>query len=150
VLALEFEGGLTGTFTMTAFANGRHVEVCGTRGVLKGGETYRQHLGAHLLLVPHEGEVVRYTVQAEDGGYELHGGGDAGLVNALYQEMTKPPDQPLQAGIVSTVHSHVIAFAAEESRVTGRTVDLDEYQRLSSRPWAEPGTRGRTNPPAIP
>jgi hypothetical protein len=141
---------LTGTFTMTAFANGRHLEVCGTRGVLKGGETYRQHLGAHLLLVPHEGEVVRYTVQAEDGGYELHGGGDAGLVNALYEEMTKPPGEPLQAGIVSTVHSHVIAFAAEESRVTGRTVDLDEYQRLSSRPWAEQGTRGRTNRPAIP
>ena len=66
----------------------------------------------------------RYTVQAEDGGYELHGGGDAGLVNALYDEMTKTPDQRLEAGIDSTVHSHVIAFAAEESRVTGRPTRL--------------------------
>jgi predicted dehydrogenase len=41
VLAMEFEGGVTGTFTMTAFEQGRHVEVYGTRGVLKGGETYR-------------------------------------------------------------------------------------------------------------
>ena len=37
VLALEFEGGVTGTFTMTAFENGRHIEMYGTRGVLKGG-----------------------------------------------------------------------------------------------------------------
>ncbi len=134
VLALEFEGGLTGTFTMTAFASGRHIEVCGTRGVLKGGETYRQHLGTHLLLIPHEGEVVRYTVQAEDGGYELHGGGDAGLVNALYDEMTKPPGQPLEAGIDSTVHSHVIAFAAEQSRLTGRAVDLERFRRACAQP----------------
>ncbi len=129
VLATEFEGGVTGTFTMTAFENGRHLEVYGTRGVLKGGETYRHHFGAHLILFPHEGEPVRYTVQAEDGGYELHGGGDAGLMNALYDEMTRPPGVPPAAGLDSTVHSHLMAFAAEEARVTGQAVDLDEFQR---------------------
>ena len=127
VLAMEFEGGVTGTFTMTAFATGRHLEICGTKGVLRGGESYRQHFGTHLILLPHEGESVRYTVQAEDGGYELHGGGDAGLVNALHDEMTKPPGAPLEAGIESTVHSHLIAFAAEEARRTGRVVDLTAW-----------------------
>jgi predicted dehydrogenase len=129
VLAMEFEGGITGTFTMTAFENGRHIEVFGTKGVLKGGETYRHHFGAHLILFPHEGKPIRYTVQAEDGGYELHGGGDAGLVNALDAEMTKPPGTPLEAPLESTVHSHLIAFAAEEARLTGRTISLDEFQR---------------------
>jgi len=133
VLAMEFEGGVTGTFTMTAFENGRHIEVYGTRGVLKGGETYRHHFGAHLILFPHEGPPVRYTVQAEDGGYELHGGGDAGLVNALYGEMTQPPGAPLAAGLDSTVHSHLITFAAEESRLTGRVVDVEEFQKAYSR-----------------
>lgn len=128
VLAMEFEGGITGTFTMTAFANGRHIEVYGTRGVLKGGETYRQHFGTHLVLIPHEGEAVRYTVQAEDGGYELHGGGDAGLVDALYGEMTKPPQEPIEAGLDSTVHSHLIAFAAEQSRLTRRAIDIQQFQ----------------------
>jgi len=129
VLALEFEGGLTGTFTLTAFENGRHLEVYGTRGVLKGGETHRQHFGAHLVFFPHEGPPVRYTVRAEDGGYELHCGGDAGLVNALHGEMTKPPGALLEAGLDSTVHSHMIAFAAEEARLTGRTIALDEFER---------------------
>ena len=126
VMAMQFEGGITGTFTMTAFATGRHLEICGTRGVLKGGESYRQQFGTHLILLPHEGEPVRYTVQAEDGGYELHGGGDAGLIHALYDEMTKPPGTALEAGLDSTVHSHLIAFAAEESRVTGCVVDLQQ------------------------
>ena len=129
VLAMEFEGGLTATFTMTAFENGRHIEIYGTRGVLKGGETHRRHFGAHLVLLPHEGAPVRYTVQAEDGGYELHGGGDAGLVEALHEEMTKPAGRPLAAGLDSTVHSHIIAFAAEEARATGRVVDLADFER---------------------
>ncbi|MBM3879877.1 MAG: Gfo/Idh/MocA family oxidoreductase [Verrucomicrobia bacterium] len=133
VLAFEFEGGITGTFTMTAFEHGRHLEVYGTRGVLKCGETYRNHFGAHLILFPHEGEPVRYTVQAEDGGYELHGGGDAGLVHALYAEITKPPGAPLEAGLDSTVHSHVMTFAAETARVTGQTVDLGVYSWGDSR-----------------
>jgi predicted dehydrogenase len=128
VLALEFEGGVTGTFTMTAFECGRHLEIYGTRGVLKGGETYHKHFGAHLVLLPHEGEPVRYTVRAEDGGYELHGGGDAGLVAALYDEMTRPAGEPLEAGLDSTVPSHLIGFAAEESRITGRTVELAAFR----------------------
>ncbi len=136
VLAMEFAGGLTGTFTMTAFENGRHIEIYGTRGVLKGGETYRRHFGAHLVFFPHEGETIRYTVQAEDGGYELHGGGDPGLVHALYDEMTKPAEAPLEAGIDSTVHSHLLAFAAEESCRTGQTVDLDQFRAALSSPGA--------------
>jgi arylsulfatase A-like enzyme/predicted dehydrogenase len=133
VLGMEFEGGVTGTFTMTAFSTGRHLEICGTRGVLKGGESYRQHFGTHLILLPHEGEPVRYTVQAEDGGYELHGGGDVGLVKALYAEMTKPPGAALEAGLDSTVHSHVMTFAAEEARVTGRVVNVEQFQREHAR-----------------
>jgi predicted dehydrogenase len=133
VLAMEFEDGVTGTFTMTAFENGRHLEIYGTRGVLKGGDTYRHHFGAHLVFLPHEGAPVRYTVRAEDGGYELHGGGDAGLVNALYDELTKAPGLPLEAGLDSTVHSHMIAFAAEEARMTASTVDLEDFQRRHGR-----------------
>ena len=133
VIAMEFEGGLTGTFTMTAFETGRHIEIYGTKGVLKGGETYRQHFGTHLVVIPHGGEPIRYSVQAEDGGYELHGGGDAGLVNALYKEMTQPSTEPLHAGIESTVHSHLIAFAAEESRMTGRTIDMEGFKNMHNK-----------------
>lgn len=127
VLAMEFENGVTATFTMTAFENGRHIEVYGTRAVLKGGETYRKHFGSHLVLLPHEGEPKRYTVRSQDGGYELHGGGDAGLIDALYDEMTKPTGTPLEAGIDSTAHSHIVAFAAEEARITRQIVEIARF-----------------------
>jgi len=97
--------------------------------VLKGGETYRNHYGSHLVFISHEGKVERYTVQAEDGGYELHGGGDPGLVQALYDEMTCPPSEFLQAAIASTVHSHIIGFAAEEARLTSQVVDVESFQK---------------------
>ncbi len=132
VLALEFEGGVTAGFTMTAFDTGRHLEIQGTRGVLKGGDLFYRQFGAHLLLLPHEGEARRFTVRSEDGGYELHGGGDPALVRALYDEMTLPEGEPLQAAISSTVHSHLIAFAAEEARVSGRVVDVAQFQRAAA------------------
>jgi hypothetical protein len=56
------------------------------------------------------------------------GGGDPGLVRALYGEMTKPAGELLEAGLDSTVHSHVMTFAAEEARLTGRTVDVAKFQ----------------------
>jgi len=43
--------------------------------------------------------------------------------------MTKPAGRPLAAGLDSTVHSHIIAFAAEEARATGRVVDLADFER---------------------
>ena len=63
-------------------------------------------------------------------GVQVHG--DAGLVNALYDEMTVARGAPLRAGLGSTVHSHLIAFAAEEARVTGRTVDVEGFSRRES------------------
>lgn len=137
VLAMEFEGGITGTFTMTAFENGRHLEIYGTRGVLKGGETYRRHFGSHLVLFPHEGAPTRYDLKtAEGGGYELHGGGDEGLMDALHGEMTRPPEEQPEAGLESAAHSHMIAFAAEEARLTGTTLGLDDYEE---RCWSPRG-----------
>jgi hypothetical protein len=56
-------------------------------------------------------------------------GSDTGLIRALYDEMTKPLGAPLEAGLDSTVHSHLTAFAAEPARGSGQTVDLDEFER---------------------
>ena len=46
----------------------------------------------------------------------------------LYDEMSGPLDASLAAGLDSTVHSHLIGFTAEESRATGRTVNIEEFQ----------------------
>lgn len=138
VLAMEFDGGITGTFTMTAFENGRHLEICGTRGVLKGGETYRKHFGAHLIVFPHESAPIPYELTTpEGGGYELHGGGDEGLIDALYDEMIRPEGEEPEAGLESAAHSHMIAFAAEEARLSGARINIGDFEAHYANPRPE-------------
>ena len=41
VAILRYMGGITGTFTMTAFEEGRHLEIYGTRAKLRAGAFYK-------------------------------------------------------------------------------------------------------------
>lgn len=128
VVAMEFEGGPTATFTMTAFDIGRNIEIMGTAGVLRGGEAVRKQTGADIIVREHaSGTETRHTLQADNGGYEGHGGGDVGLVRALHTEMTTGRAAAMRSSIQRSVQSHLMAFAAEESRLTGTTIRLDEF-----------------------
>ena len=125
VVCMEFEAGITATFTMTAFESGRHIEVYGTRGILRGGEFYKKHCGSDIVVELHSGETKRYSIELEkNAGYDFHGGGDAGLIAALYDEMS-PENQRLSNA--DPFHSHYVAFSAEHSRATGEVVDVKSY-----------------------
>ena len=56
---------------------------------------------------------------------EGHGGGDAGIMNAFY-DMLCGVDQGNLSDIEISVQNHMIAFAAEESRLTGKVVAVDD------------------------
>ncbi|MEG2809553.1 MAG: Gfo/Idh/MocA family oxidoreductase, partial [Akkermansia sp.] len=71
---LRFEGGLTGTFTMTAFEQGRHIEIYGTKGKLRAGAFYKDHGPGEVSVTPHFGGETRVIeVPEADGGYSGHG-----------------------------------------------------------------------------
>ena len=118
--SLKFAGEVTGTFTLTAFEFGRHYAFFGTKGVLRGGPAYKKATGADILVQPHGGaEPRRVIIPPPTTG---HGGGDLGIVNALYDELTGRGDG--RTCIAVSVQSHAMAFAAEQSRVTGKTVEI--------------------------
>ena len=125
---LGFDGGVSATFTMTAFDHGRGLVLRGTKGRLVGGDTARS-LSGHDITVDDfaTGNRTHYDVNMASGGYEGHGGGDAGLMNALYGEMTKENPADLLTSIHQSTASHVLGFAAEEARLTGSVVDLDAF-----------------------
>ncbi|MEG0143319.1 MAG: Gfo/Idh/MocA family oxidoreductase [Akkermansia sp.] len=128
---LRFEGGLTGTFTMTAFEQGRHIEIYGTKGKLRAGAFYKDHGPGEVSVTPHFGGETRVIeVPEADGGYSGHGGGDWGLVHELYDDMlhVASPDQ-MTTSIAASAHSHVMAFAMEHARVTGEVVDIATFER---------------------
>jgi predicted dehydrogenase len=127
VAAMEFEGGATATFTMTAFDSGRNLEIMGTKGVLRGGDLLCQLLDCDILIDEFaSGNKTRYKVNAAVGGYAGHGGGDPGLVLALYDEMSQSDPAQMRSSITRSIQSHLMGFAAEASRLTGKTVHLDE------------------------
>jgi predicted dehydrogenase len=126
VIAARFAGEVTATFTMTAFDEGRQLEIFGTEGVLRGGAFVKKQLGCDLALTRHgwEQPTERITVETPAGGYAGHGGGDHGLMSTLHADLTCPDAATMRTSLEVSLQSHLMAFAAEESRRTGRTVTL--------------------------
>jgi predicted dehydrogenase len=119
VVAMEFQRGGTATLTMTAFENGRHLEIFGTKGVLRGGEAVRSMSGADMILRIHGKDSTTINLDAMEGGYDGHGGGDMGLVLALHDEMSREKPAEMTSSLAVSVESHLIGFAAEASRQSG-------------------------------
>ncbi len=121
VVGMEFEGDATANLTMTAFETGRSIEIFGTQGCLKGGFFLKKNTGKDIIVTPWDGPVREYVV-SEDTTGDHHMGGDKGIIGALYDEMTGD-GYPVS----SYIQSHIMAYAAEESRTGGRKIDLDEF-----------------------
>ena len=69
------------------------------------------------------GRVERIRPRAASGG---HGGGDEGLMEAFICAVQGRSDALTSAR--EALESHLMAFAAEESRVSGRALDLSVYR----------------------
>lgn len=128
-IALDFENGVTGTFTMTAFDNGRHIAIFGTGGVLKGGADGARTGAPELWFRSHDSNTAEIVPlpAAPKHGYAGHGGGDFGIMDALDKILRG--DDGKEHLLDSTLESHYMAFAAEISRrEDGRRVLLDELR----------------------
>lgn len=126
VIAARFAGEVTATFTMTAFDEGRQLEIFGTEGVLRGGAFVKKQLGCDLTLTRHgwDQPTEKIVVETPTAGYAGHGGGDFGLMSTLHADLTCPDAATMRTSLEVSLQSHLMAFAAEESRRTGQTVTL--------------------------
>ena len=128
VVNLEFEDGLTMTFSMCAFnRGGRELRIMGTKG-----ELYAAHGDSELTLFDLETRTAR-KIPVEDNVSDQsilggHGGGDTGIMLAFYDMLTGKENFSL-CEIDESVDNHMIAFAAEEARLSGTVIDLDEYKK---------------------
>jgi len=118
-----FEGDLTVTFTMHAFSheNCRTMRYDGTKASLRGhGE--KEVLTLYDFRTMGEREIP--IGQAEGG----HGGGDAGLMTAFANSLNGGREG-LRTSARESLESHLMAFAAEESRSKGgQVIDMGEYR----------------------
>lgn len=124
VVNMEFENGAVADFNMCAFnKGGRFIRVMGTKGEISRDGDEGLILYKFADKSETEIDVDSFGNNIEDG----HGGGDAGIVAALYDYIANGITSNQLSEIDISVQNHMIAFAAEESRLSGKTVDIDDY-----------------------
>jgi hypothetical protein len=130
VVALEFAGGATATFTMTAFsqAAGRATRLFGTRGELTGdGQAIRLYdflTGARRLITP--------SPEGAMNAAEGHAGGDAGLMDAFTGAVATGNRELIRSGPRESLASHLAVFAAERARLNGTVETIPSHAAPSN------------------
>ena len=117
VVATEMHNGVSATLTMTAFDNGRTLEIHGTRASLRGGSPFQEAGTPELWLRDHasaKSEAIELAQPDSVAGYAGHGGGDWGLMNAL-DGLFRGPHR-LAPGL-DGLAGHRLAFLAEKARL---------------------------------
>ena len=127
VLNLEFAGGVSASFTMTAFTRSRDREtrIFGTKGELFGnGQTLEVYdfLSEQTTMIDTELE--------SDGSIQSgHGGGDEGVMHAFLGALRENDSSHILSGPNESLESHLMVFAAETSRREARVCQIEPEAR---------------------
>jgi predicted dehydrogenase len=125
VVLMEYAGGVTATFTMTAFTQqgGRRVRVNGTDGTIDFDES--------TIIVRTFADNNTETIQlgAESGG---HGGGDWRVVNSWLRAIKFDDASLILTDAQESLRTHTIVFAAEKARREGRVVEIGEMAGVTA------------------
>lgn len=126
VVNMLFEDDITVTFTMNAFnKGGRFLHIMGTKGELRAAMDESTPITVYDFAAD-KTETVDST-KAKDGINGGHGGGDGGIIGALYAYLNGTYEGNSVPEIEESYYNHAIAFAIEEARKTGTIVDFDEF-----------------------
>ncbi len=127
VVNLEFEDNINCSFTMSSFTKGgRSIRIMGTRGELIATMGNPKIIFNDLNARTTE-EILVSDANKNDSIVSGHGGGDTGIMLSLYDMLSGEASPEELSNIDVSVKNHMIAFAAEKSRLEGRVVRLSEF-----------------------
>ncbi|WP_418290544.1 Gfo/Idh/MocA family protein [Massilicoli timonensis] len=119
---IEFENGVSATFNLSAFTNQicRTIKIMGTKGMVSGNDVAGEVV--YQSFVSNGFEEVKketYRVAKVAGG---HNGGDSGIMEEFIKVL-QDKDHDVISSANRSLQSHLMAFAAEESRLQeGKTI----------------------------
>ncbi len=120
-----FEDDITVTFTMNAFnRGGRFIHIMGTKGELRAALDSQTPMSVYYYQDKREEQIDATGSNELTGG---HGGGDAGIINTVYEYFTTNYHGKNIPDIMESYYNHSIVFAAEKSRAENTVVDFEEY-----------------------
>ncbi|MEU6985739.1 Gfo/Idh/MocA family oxidoreductase [Streptomyces sp. NPDC046324] len=122
VVAMEFAGGATATFTMTGFTElaNRQTRIFGTRGEIRG-DGRMLHIHDFRTGTTEEVDTLPIGDMSAGGG---HGGGDEGLMEAFVAAVVAEDPSLVSSGPRESLLSHLSVLAAERARETGSVVEV--------------------------
>ena len=130
VVNMEFEDGIVATFTMAPYNSwngcGRSIRVMGTKGTISAKTSDKEIRFENS----ETGEITMIPVLGGEGAATVlggHGGGDAGIMSVFSLLVSNEYTGISAATIETSCKNHMIVFAAEESRESGKIVDVGEY-----------------------
>ncbi len=113
MVQMQFENGVIATLKMVFAARpGRLIALYGTEGEIVMDEVLNT-----LTIKPYGKDIEVIKLSGLDFGGWSHGGGDAGLINDLYDILTGAKKN--YTSLKESVESHLIGICAEESRLDG-------------------------------
>jgi len=128
VTIIEFKNGVNVAFTLSGFTN----RMCRTIKIMcEYGEIRADDLTETIEVTRFNSNSVDETnqrvirVEKVDG---FHGGGDSLLMEDFIANL-EGNSADSKTAIERSIESHIMAYAAEESRVTGTVVDIDEFKK---------------------
>lgn len=123
VTAITFEGGVTASFSMEAFSprGGRRTRIMGTRGFIEGDN--KSFTVSDFVTGKEEtwNKEISEIPEYKGAG---HGGGDHALMRDFVEAVAAQDPGRLSSTIEVSVESHVMGFAAEKSRKSGKKVKV--------------------------
>ena len=125
---LVYGNDITVAFTMCSFTKGGRVtRIMGTKGeiyarMMDNSIEIYDFLTKETKYYDYEGSRVCENV------IDSHGGGDTGIVFAL-RDLIEGNYNKSVATIKESCDNHMISFAAEESRLTGKVIDMAEFEK---------------------
>lgn len=116
VVNMEFAGGITGSFTVTAFTpfEERKTRIFGSRATVEGDG---QYIRVFDFLT--EKTTVTKAKAPRIGAGTGHGGGDAGMVKAFVNAVAHDDQSLVLSGPDESLETHLAVFAAERARHDG-------------------------------
>lgn len=127
VVNLEYEGGETVSFTMSAFnRGGRKLRIMGTKGEINA-EMSDDYITLFDFNTRETKQIKIQDAVLDESIQGGHGGGDRGIIRSFCQYLSGTYTGNSITDIATSVENHLVAFAAEESRLQGSVITMSDY-----------------------
>ncbi len=126
IVNLEYEDGITVTINMNPFNRGdRYTRIYGTDGFI---EASFNDATIRIFSFDTNSWTDAGVENIDDGTGSGHGGGDFGIMDTLLCAVDGDKSSPAYNSVRISYLNHIQAFAAEEARLSGKVIDIEEFE----------------------